>query len=201
MNKAYDYLGTVVSTSKPVQKLRTVKKTVYLDSGDRDLNLYKTNGEFVTYLPRSYERVTSINVKSAEFPAMTGAFTKSVSGATASYSGSDLYFFLTIDGLNKSDETAVGGDKSTFVDSVFAKFQIGTGAIFYTESSGQHIVQNYYPPIAKLDRLKIKTRLHTQQSGESIYWSSQYSLTLEVETLENAFDDFSSMETRLADRS
>ena len=43
MNKAYDYQGTIVSMSKPVKKLRSVRKTIHLDSGDRDKNIYKDN--------------------------------------------------------------------------------------------------------------------------------------------------------------
>ena len=200
MNRVYDYQGNLVSTSKPVQKLRSVKKTLYLDSGDRDTGIYRTNGDFTVYLPRSYERVVSIAVKSAEFPGITGSFTKTLAGATASYSGSDLYFLLEIDGLNRSDETALAGNKSGFIDSAFGKFQITGTPIFYTESSGQHIVQNYYPPISKLDRIRLKTRLHSQQSGELLYWGTEYGITLEIETLENSYDDFSSMETRLGDR-
>jgi hypothetical protein len=36
-----------------------------------------------------------------------------------------------------------------------------------------------------------------------MYWSGEgeeWSMTLEIETLENAFDEFSSIETRIADR-
>jgi hypothetical protein len=37
-----------------------------------------------------------------------------------------------------------------------------------------------------------------------MYWPSgngEWSMTLEIETLENAFDEFSTIETRLGDRS
>jgi len=69
--------------------------------------------------------------------------------------------------------------------------------VVYNENSGQTIVQRYLPPLGRIDRLKISTRLHTQQRGEQIYWTSEYGLTLEIETMENSFDNFSSMETRL----
>jgi hypothetical protein len=201
MNKAYDYLGTVVSTSAPLPKLTTVKKVLYLDSADRDTNVYRTNGDFVLYLPRTYEKVTSLMIKSAEFPPFNTAFQRSITGSTGSTGGTNLYFFLGIEGLNKSDETALGADRSTFTDSVFAKFQVGddiTKPLFYTESSGQHIVQEYKPPISKLDRLHIYTRLHSQQGGiGTLCWSREFSLALEIETMENSFDDFSSLETRV----
>ena len=34
MNKSYDYNGVQIAPSKPVPKLRTVKKTVHIDSAD-----------------------------------------------------------------------------------------------------------------------------------------------------------------------
>jgi hypothetical protein len=37
--------------------------------------------------------------------------------------------------------------------------------------------------------------------SQYIYWSaSEFSFSLELETLENSFDDFSSVETRVGDR-
>ena len=203
MNRTYDYNGVQIAQSKPVQKLRTVKKTVHVDSGDRDSNIYQRNGDFVVYLPRVYENVVSITLTQAEFPAFTGCYTydnSTKSGATLS--NPPLYFFMNIGGLNKSDEGASGADRSSFVDSVFAKFQINTDTapVFYTESSGAKIIEYYRPAISKLDRLHLKTRLHGQNSNQTIYWSTNYSFSLEVEMLENSFDDFSSIETRISER-
>ena len=49
--------------------------------------------------------------------------------------------------------------------------------------------------------------LHNQNPNQSIYWADisesikqNYSLTIEITTMENSFDDFSSMETRLSER-
>lgn len=198
--QVYDYGGVHVSKSSPNPVLTTTKRTVYLDSGDRDTTFYPTNGTYTVYLPRVYERVVSISVKSAEFPTIGDALTIGSTGNIGgTITGSPLYFLLEIDGLNRSDETSAGADRSSFVDSVFAKFQIYPVGepIIYTESSGQSIVQRYLPPIARIDRLKISTRLHTQQRGEHIYWPTEYGLALEIETMENSFDNFSSMETRL----
>ena len=60
MNKAFDHNGTIVSASRPVKQLKTVKKTVLIDSADRDTTKYYTNGDVVYYLPRVYENVVSI---------------------------------------------------------------------------------------------------------------------------------------------
>jgi hypothetical protein len=81
-----------------------------------------------------------------------------------------------------------------------------TGNIFYNESSDIHTNFNYQPALGKLDRLHLRTRLHSQQQGTSTYgtliWPTrEYSLTIEIVTLENSFDDYSSIETRLNERS
>jgi hypothetical protein len=208
MNKVYDYSGTLVSQSSPQPKLTTVKRTLYIDSGDRDKTLFLYNGSMVVYLPRVYERVVSINVQSAEFPRLESALTSTAGVQGGSITGTPLYFFLEIEGLNRSDETANSADRSAYVDSVFGKFQVNdsTKPLFYNESSSQHIVQRYYPALGRLDRLKLTTRLHTQPRRDYIYWPDnsglpqEYGLTLEIETMENAFDQFSSMETRLGSR-
>ena len=225
MNRAFDYNGVQIAPSKPVQKLRTVKKTLYIDSVDRDIGQYPTNGDFVVYLPRVYEKVVSLNVRGAEFPPINSAKVHAGSSGN-SYSGDTgisgtTYIhsiFLEIEGLNKSDETAPQADRSSSVNSVFAKFQLpntDTEFTLYNESGGQKNMEYYQPPISKLDRLHLKTRLHTQKGSTGlaqnqqgfIYWSGgtaspsqEYALTIEIETLENSFDDFSSIETRIGDR-
>jgi hypothetical protein len=133
---------------------------------------------------------------------ITSGATGTISIAGTSSEAYPLYFLLEIDGLNRSDETSVGGNRSALVDSVFAKFQLPeagvSNPVIYNENSGQSILQNYLPPVARVDRLKIITRLHTQSNGQYIFWPNRnYGLTLEIETMENSFDNFSSMETRL----
>jgi len=205
MNKVYDYSGTLVSQSSPQTILTTTKRTVYLDSGDRDTTVYPTNGSYTVYLPRVYERVVSISVKSAEFPLITLAkpFVASTGLAAAFLPDTTLSFLLEIEGLNRSDETAPDADRSAFTDSIFGKFQVYDPLlpIIYTESSGQQIVQRYLPPVGRIDRLKISTRLHTQTRGDTIFWTRNYGLALEIETMENSFDNFSSMESRVNYRS
>lgn len=200
MSTVYDYSGTLVSKSFPNPGLVTTKRSVYLDSGDRDTTFYPRNGTYTVYLPRVYERVVSISVKSAEFPLITEAKQFGATGATGSnLPNTTLSFLLEIEGLNRSDETAPTANRSAFTDSVFGKFQVydPTLPVIYTESSGQTIVQRYLPPIGRIDRLKISTRLHSQPRGDTIFWPREYGLALEIETMENSFDNFSSLETRL----
>jgi hypothetical protein len=164
----------------------------------------------VVYLPRTYENVVSINLKGAEFPVITGAVsavaqTYDIPTSASGAIGTDtLCFFIELEGLNRSDETAGSANRSASVNSVFAKIQIpdNTNKIIYTEDTGPKNIQYYQPAVGKLDRLRIRTRLHSQKTNQYIYWNGKdYALTLEIETLENSYDDFSSLETRLSDRS
>lgn len=241
MNRAFDYNGTLVSTSRPVKELRTVKKTLLIDSADRDTLKYYTNGDVVYYLPRVYENVVSIRLRSASFPrifaetspgALTHSYLNGQNNPTGYVASSDAavssaaattphYFLVEIEGLNKGDETTVTAQRSTFVDNFFAKIPTAlsqnTSTAFYinyNDHTEEENIAKYSPPIGKLDRLRIVTRLHSQQDNSGfIYWTStgavangtlekaagsNYSLVIELEMLENGFDDFSSFETRLA---
>jgi hypothetical protein len=197
MNRIFDYNGTVVAPSNPVKKLKTVKKMLNIDSGDRDSTKYIENNDIVIYLPRVYENVVSLRLACAEFP-VTPKITSSGSAV------SDLlYFLIDIEGLNKTDECSVGADRSGYPDGYFAKIPVESvsSKIFYNDHNNTENIAHYSPAIGKLDRLHIRTRLHTQKaSGNSIYWDSQYSLTFEVEMLDNSFDEFSTFESRLSER-
>ena len=246
MNPAYDYNGHVVAPSKPTKILRTVKKTLHIDSADRDTTKFFTNGEFVAYLPRTYQNIVSIRLKSASFPrinansspgarahyysvpnpaGIANSYGQNVSSAT--YTGdatvADKYFLIDIDGLNKTDECAIGANKSTFADGFFAKIPTATTPyldgsthmIEYNDHTFGENIATYSPPLENLDRIRVRTRLHSQQGNQGfIYWTTsgavaatnifggiaEYSLTFEIEYLENGFDDFSSFETRLGCR-
>ena len=242
MNRAFDYNGKVVSQSTPVPKLRTVKKVVHIDSADRDTTKYFTNGDFVVYLPRTYENVVSIRLMAGEFPplvitsssagAITHPYDKSTNLKTGFSNASDTvisaamthyYFLIDLEGLDKSDECAIGASKSTYTDGFFAKIPALTNSyggvpfIEYNDHSGQDNIAKYTPAIGKLDRLRIRTRLHSQQGNSGfIYWTTNgaaaasdasnlgaanFSLSLEIEYLDNVFDEFSSFESRISDRS
>lgn len=241
-NRAFDYNGTIVAGSRPTKTLTTVKKVVSIDSADRDVSKYATNGDFVVYLPRVYENVVSLRLMSAEFPTLTPYVIQTVSPPVTTGSGvlhryalgpnapsTDFsgdtgptsppsYFFLDVEGLNKSDETAVGANKSTYTDSFFAKIPtlVANSSnidafIEYNDHSGMENIARYSPPVGKLDRLRIRTRLHSQQGNQGfMYWTNtgsyagdegtsilDYTLALEIEYIDNNFDQFSTTETRI----
>jgi hypothetical protein len=222
MNRAFDYNGVQIAPSKPVQKLVTRKRILHIDSADRDMGLYHRNGNFIVYLPRAYERVKSINIKSAEFPETRvgqGSTINMWTGCESSGTGTAFdtaglgqpkYFFLEAQGLNMSDETANLADRSASTNSVFAKFVVtnpSDSIVIYNESSSAHQTIEFFPALTKLDRFHFRIRTHHMNSNQYMYWPSgegippEWSISLEIETLENAFDEFSSIETRIGDRS
>ena len=182
-----------------------------------------------------YENVVSIRLMAAEFPQITASSSpgarlttylaignnlSATSGYTASTPGdipaNTYYFLLDIEGLNRTDETTVGGNRSTFANGFFAKIPVpsSSAVIQYNDHSAQENIAQFKPALGKLDRLHIRTRLHNQQDMSGfIYWTTnglvasgsnqkgaEFCLSLEIEYLENSFDDFSSFETRVSDR-
>ena len=114
----YDRNGVLVRNTQPVRELRTVKRTLLVDSRDRDPTKYvqvnagattSDPGDYVVYLPRPFENVVSVRLKSAIIAApQSGSFAAN-------------YVLLAIEGLNKIDETAYGANRAGFVDNSFAR--------------------------------------------------------------------------------
>ena len=211
--------GVLVRQSQPGRQLRTLKKTLVIDSRDRDPTKFvKVNGgasisdpgDYVVYLPRVYENVVSLRLKSAniEAPASTG-FT-------------DNYVLVELDGLNKCDETATGANRAGFVDSWFAKINNpnitsgttnNTFTIFYNDLTDEPNQTRFTPPIGRLDRLHVSLRYHpasvtltgatvnpatTSPNAPITFGAGNDNVfTFEIEYLDNGFDDFSSFETHL----
>lgn len=208
----FDRNGTLVRQSQPVRVLKKITKILTVDSRDRDPTKFvKVNGgasssdagDYVVYLPRVYENVTSLRLKSAIIKApSSGGFT-------------DDYILMSIEGLNKIDETATGANRSGFVDHAFARISnpnmtsLTTNqsyTIFYNDKVDEENVTKYTPPIGRLDRFHISFFYHpgtvsispTNSFDKPItFGTSEHSLTFEIEYLDNVFEDVSSFETRL----
>ncbi len=216
----FDRNGTLVRTTQPIKELRTVRKTLLIDSRDRDPTKYvKVNGgaassdagDFVVYLPRVYENVVGLRLKSAIIAAPSG---------TDGFSTNN-YVLMSIEGLDKTDETATGAQRSGLVDNAFAKISnpnITSGetnktfSIFYNDKVDEENITRYTPPIGRLDRMHIQLRYHpntviptagtnnpatTPNYAPITFGTSNHSFTFEIEYMENGFDDFSSFETQL----
>ena len=215
----FDRNGTLVRTTQPVRELRTVKKTLLIDSRDRDPTKYvkvvggaptsSDPGDYVVYLPRPLENVVSIRLKSAIIRAPeTTNFT-------------DNYVLLSLEGLNKIDETAYGANKAGFIDNTFARIsnpnftKSATGVdltIFYNDKSDEENIVRYTPAIGTLDRFHITLKYHVGAASSATapgdvtgrvlnapitFGTSENSFTFEIETMDNGFTDFSTFQTRV----
>jgi hypothetical protein len=151
--------------------------------------------------------------------ALTHPYTAGQNTSATTYSSDTVvpstlyYFLLDVEGLNYADETTVGANKSTFTDSFLAKIPTSVnnnGFIEYNDHSAQENITRFTPALGTLDRLHIRVRTHAQQGKAGfLYWTSDgavaaagnrtvnFSLSLEIEMLDNGFDDFSSLETRI----
>lgn len=292
----YDYNGVLVNKSQPTKVLRKLTRILTIDSNDRDPTMYvKVNGgaavsdagDYVVYLPRVYERVTKITLKNATVQAPV---ILSTTASTIGFQPTDTYILLGLEGLNRKDETAPGGDRAGYIDSWFAKlvndvgvaqagstivasqstgsvityttaithgFFVGQticitgcsasaanlafvqvasvpstttftvtntatfnsntllttggsvfipGTLFYNDEVYDQQFVEFTPPISRLQRIHVTLRRHTPFGGIGLttpltapitFGASQNSFTFEIEYLDNGFDDFSTMQTRL----
>ena len=212
----FDHNGVLVRPSQPARELRTIKKTILIDSRDRDPTKYvKVNagasvsdpGDYVVYLPRSFENVVSIRLKSA------------IIAAPQSTNFTDNYVELSLEGLNKIDETAYGANRAGFVDNTFARIanpNITTGAtnnthtIYYNDNVDEENIVRYTPPIGTLDRFHVTLKYHAGGAASAsapgdvtgrvlnapiTFGTSENSFTFEIEYLDNGFDQFSTFQT------
>ena len=109
----------------------------------------------------------------------------------------DTYILMELGGLNKLDETGLDGRIAGRIDGAFAKIPLtqNTGEyLFYADNSGTSPLNRrvYNPPIARLDRLSVRLRRH---DGRTIDFNGgEHSFTLELELLDNNFDEYSSLD-------
>ena len=109
----------------------------------------------------------------------------------------DTYILMDIAGLNKLDETGIDGRQAGRIDGAFAKIPLtnNTGEyLFFQDSSGTSPLNYrvYNPPIARLDRITVRWRRH---DGRTIDFNgAEHSFALELELLDNNFDEYSSLE-------
>ena len=124
----FDRNGVQVRTTQPVRSIKKVTRVITIDSRDRDPTKYvKINGgaavsdpgDYVVYLPRVFENITSLRLKSATIQAPSSGL---------GFAPSDMYILVGLEGMNRMDETASGADRAGYVDSAFAKIPVDTGS-------------------------------------------------------------------------
>ena len=106
------------------------------------------------------------------------------------------YILMDIQNMNKLDETSLDDRKAWRVDGAFAKIPVNgnSGQFTYLTDTGAYQLNRtvYNPPIAKLNHLTVKFRLH---DGRTLDFNGvENSFSLELELLDNNFDEYSSLE-------
>jgi len=122
--------------------------------------------------------------------------TQTVVGDFAMNPSPSTYFLMDLGLLNKIDETALDNKKSGRINGAFAKIpvNVNTGDDIFIIDPGTSPLNYrvYNPPISKLSQLHIKFRHH---DGRIIDFNGvEHSFTLELELLDNNFDEYSGAE-------
>uniref|UniRef100_A0A6C0CJN7 Uncharacterized protein n=1 Tax=viral metagenome TaxID=1070528 RepID=A0A6C0CJN7_9ZZZZ len=152
-------------------------------------------GYFLGFYQSNYvSSNTSIYTASSVYTAQT---LPNVTGNFIMNTNPDTYILMDIQGLNKIDETGQDGKYAGRIDGAFAKVPLtnNTGEyLFFQDTSGPSPLNQrvYSPPISKLDRITVRWRRH---DGRTIDFNGgEHSFTLELELLDNNFDEYSSLE-------
>jgi hypothetical protein len=106
------------------------------------------------------------------------------------------YIIMELDYMNKQDETLIDGRLSGRIDGCFAKIPTATcpcEPIYYREFGCCNLNESIMsPPISQLSQLSIKWRFH---DGRPIdFNNADHSFMLDIVTLENNFDEYSSLD-------
>ena len=246
--------GVPYHPSTPKKVWRRIRKTIIVDSRDRQMNAGSHPGAYTVTLPTVYQNVVAAGGASGAltcaYSSITGKITFTGLAAftfyltpsipisarggnsltfnyttwwglgyflgftagtqTATNNGTNYslvgqfatnpfptnYILMDMDTLNKIDETSIDDLKAWKVNGAFAKIPTdgNSGDFVYLTDSAAYQVNRavYSPPISKLSQLFIKFRLH---DGRIIDFNGvEHSFTLEIEMLDNNFDEFSSVE-------
>lgn len=213
MNTAFGTLGTMPLNSywNPVTGLASIYSTISGDAFSLNFtasqfpncgsgqNTAMSTGWGLGYYLGFYQS----NYSSANTPIYTATSQlalQSVPNVTGNFimnPSPDTYILMDIQGLNKIDETGLDNRLAGRIDGAFAKVPLtnNTGEyMFFQDTSGPSPLNHrvYSPPISKLDRITVRWRRH---DGRTIDFNGgEHSFTLELELLDNNFDEYSSLE-------
>jgi hypothetical protein len=147
---------------------------------------YETWQNLAYFLGFNQETTASTSVSGVQ--TVVGDFAMNPSPST--------YFLMELGLLNKIDETALDNKKSGRINGAFAKIpvNVNTGDYIFIIDTGTAPLNYrvYNPPIGKLSQLHVKFRHH---DGRIIDFNGvEHSFTLELELLDNNFDEYSGAE-------
>lgn len=147
---------------------------------------FETWQNLAYFLGFNFETTVSSSIGGVE--TVIGDFAMNPSPAT--------YILMELGILNKIDETAIDNKKSGRINGAFAKIpvNVNTGDYVFIQDTGTSPLNYrvYNPPIGKLSQLQVKFRQH---DGRVIDFNGvEHSFTLELELLDNNFDEYSGAE-------
>jgi hypothetical protein len=107
--------------------------------------------------------------------------------------------FMEIVNFNKIDESAPDDRRDGIINGSFAKIpmKVGPGGFLYFLDTDSHPINRhvYSPPIGKTGTLQIRFRFH---DGRTVNFNNvEHSFTLELELIDNNFDEYSTIESAL----
>jgi hypothetical protein len=108
----------------------------------------------------------------------------------------DTSILMEIANLNKNDESSLDDRRNGVIDGSFAKIPIdgNSGDYIFLQDTGTYPLNRhiYQPPVGKINTLQIKFRFH---DGRVVNFNNvEHTFTLELELLDNNFDEFSGVE-------
>ena len=107
--------------------------------------------------------------------------------------------FMEIVNFNKIDESAPDDRRDGIINGSFAKIpmNVSPGGFLYLLDTASYPINRhvYSPPIGKTNTLQIRFRFH---DGRTVNFNNvEHSFTLELELIDNNFDEYSTIESAL----
>ena len=107
--------------------------------------------------------------------------------------------FMEIVNFNKIDESAPDDRRDGIINGSFAKIPMNTnpGGFLYLLDTALYPINRhvYSPPIGKTNTLQVRFRFH---DGRTVNFNNvEHSFTLELELIDNNFDEYSTIESAL----
>ena len=107
--------------------------------------------------------------------------------------------FMEIVNFNKIDETAPDDRRDGIINGSFAKIpmNVDPGEFLYLLDTASYPINRhvYSPPIGKTNTLQVRFRFH---DGRTVNFNNvEHSFTLELELIDNNFDEYSTIESAL----
>lgn len=186
--------------------------TVTIDPNTQQITIVETNGVtftlLFTYDSNNYVLPSNtfwglgylLGFQKTNVASVTDGGTEVVVGSYPIQVNPYNYILMELDFINKMDESSLENQRGGSTDSVYAKIPLNGNSfsyVFFSTNSNYDVRSVMTPPLNKLQTIHVKFRHH---DGTLVNFNNvDHSFTLELELLDTNFDEWSSLETSLAD--